>query len=52
MFDADQLAGSKTEQYAQLLQQARGLLSGARDRIANAANLSAPAHHGPALAEG
>ena len=46
MFDADQLTGSKPEQYAQLLQQARGLLSGERDRIANAANLSALAYHG------
>jgi len=51
-FDADQLIGSKTEQYAQLLQQARGLLSGERDRIANAANLSALAHRRLALAEG
>jgi len=41
MFDADQLTGSKTQQRAQLLQQARGLLSGERDRVANAANLSA-----------
>ena len=39
------LAGSKPEQYAQLLQQARGLLSGERDRIANAANLSALVFH-------
>src|SRR6187401_357750 len=41
MFTADELAGSKPEQYAQLLQQARALLHGERDRIANAANLSA-----------
>ena len=41
MFTADALAGSKPEQYAQLLQQARALLHGERDRIANAANLSA-----------
>ena len=33
--------GSTPEQYAQLLQQARALLHGERDRIANAANLSA-----------
>lgn len=45
MFDADQLTGSKPEQYAQLLQMARGLLSGERDRIANAANLSALVYH-------
>ena len=35
------LTGSTPEQYAQLLQQARALLHGERDRIANAANLSA-----------
>jgi GAF domain-containing protein len=45
MFAADQLTGSKPEQYAQLLQQARGLLHGERDRIANAANLSALVYH-------
>jgi GAF domain-containing protein len=45
MFAADQLTGSKSEQYAQLLQQAGGLLSGERDRIANAANLSALVYH-------
>ncbi len=45
MFDADQLTGSKPAQYAQLLQQARGLLSGERDRIANAANLCALVYH-------
>ena len=45
MFDADQLTGSKPEQYAQLQQMARGLLSGERDRIANAANLSALVYH-------
>jgi len=39
------LAGSKPEQYAELAQQARGLLSGERDRIANAANLSALVYH-------
>ena len=41
MFTASTLSGSKPEQYAQLLQQARALLHGERDRIANAANLSA-----------
>lgn len=45
MFDTDQLTGSKPEQYAQLQQMARGLLSGERDRIANAANLSALVYH-------
>ena len=45
MFTADALAGSKPEQYAQLLQQARALLHGERDRIANAANLSALLYH-------
>ena len=45
MFTADELAGSKPEQYAQLLQQARALLHGERDRIANAANLSALLYH-------
>ena len=39
------LTGSKPEQYAQLLQQARALLAGERDRIANAANLSALVYH-------
>ena len=44
-FSAIPLAGSKPEQYAQLLEQARALLHGERDRIANAANLSALVHH-------
>ena len=39
--DAIALTGSKPEQYAQLLQQARALMLGERDRVANAANLSA-----------
>ncbi len=39
------LAGTKSEQYAELAQQARGLLSGERDRTANAANLSALVFH-------
>ena len=44
------LTGSKPEQYAQLLAQARGLLHGEHDRIANAANLSALVYHAlPAL---
>lgn len=41
MFAAQSLSGGKPEQYAQLEQQARALLAGERDRIANAANLSA-----------
>ena len=45
MFTATTLAGSKPEQYAQLLEQARALLHGERDRIANAANLSALVYH-------
>ena len=45
MFTTTALAGSKPEQYAQLLEQARGLLHGERDRIANAANLSALVYH-------
>lgn len=44
-FTATALAGSKTEQYAQLLQQAHALLHGEADRIANAANLSALVYH-------
>ena len=45
MFTTDALSGSKPEQYAQLLQQVRALLHGERDRIANAANLSALLYH-------
>ena len=45
MHEVHELAGSKTEQYAELAEQARGLLSGERDRIANAANLSALVYH-------
>lgn len=49
-FTASTLSGSKPEQYAQLLEQARGLLHGERDRVANAANLSALVYHAlPAL---
>jgi GAF domain-containing protein len=44
-FTASALTGSKPEQYAQLLAQARALLHGERDRIANAANLSALVYH-------
>ena len=49
-FTATQLTGSKPEQYAQLAEQARALLAGERDRVANAANLSALVYHAlPAL---
>ena len=41
MYTASTLTGSKPDQYAQLLEQAQGLLHDERDRIANAANLSA-----------
>ncbi len=39
------LTGSVPERYAQLLEQARALLHGERDPIANAANLSALVYH-------
>ena len=45
MFDTSTLTGSKPEQYGQLLVQARALVHGERDRIANAANLSALVYH-------
>ncbi len=45
MFQANTLSGDKTEQYAQLLEQARGLMHGERDRTANAANLSSLVFH-------
>ena len=45
-FHASALSGSKPEQYAQLLAQAQALMHGERDRIANAANLSALLWHG------
>jgi GAF domain-containing protein len=44
-FTATALAGSKAEQYAQLVEQARALMHGERDRTANAANLSALVFH-------
>jgi L-methionine (R)-S-oxide reductase len=44
-FTATQLSGTKVDQYAQLLEQARALLAGEKDRIANAANLSALVYH-------
>jgi L-methionine (R)-S-oxide reductase len=45
MFATTALEGSKPEQYAQLLGQARALVAGETDRVANAANLSALIHH-------
>jgi GAF domain-containing protein len=45
LFDTSTLSGSKPEQYGQLLAQARALVHGERDRIANAANLSALVYH-------
>lgn len=45
MFKADALSGDKIEQYAQLLEQARGLMHGEPDRVANAANLAALVFH-------
>jgi GAF domain-containing protein len=45
MFQSATLTGSKAEQYAQLLDQARGLMHGEADRTANAANLSALVYH-------
>lgn len=50
MFEASTLSGSKAEQYRQLADQARALLAGEPDRIANAANLAALVFHAlPAL---
>jgi L-methionine (R)-S-oxide reductase len=45
MFASQKLTGSKTEQYEQLLPQARAMLEGESDKIANAANLSALIYH-------
>jgi L-methionine (R)-S-oxide reductase len=45
MFATNALSGSKSEQYEQLLLQARALVHGERDRVANAANLSALVYH-------
>jgi GAF domain-containing protein len=44
-FQAAPLSGTKAEQYAQLLEQARALVHGERDLVANAANLSALLWH-------
>ena len=45
MFQSSTLSGDKPEQYAQLLEQARGLMHGESDRTANAANLSSLVYH-------
>jgi L-methionine (R)-S-oxide reductase len=45
MFTASTLSGNKPEQYAQLLEQARALMAGESDRVANAANLSSLVYH-------
>ena len=45
MFTSESLSGTKAEQYEQLLAQARALMHGEPDRIANAANISALAYH-------
>lgn len=44
-FATQTLSGSKPEQYVQLVAQARALIEGEPDRIANAANLSALVYH-------
>ena len=45
MFQSSTLSGVKAQQYAQLLEQARGLMHGETDRTANAANLSSLVFH-------
>ena len=45
MFNTASLSGDKPQQYAQLAGQARALLAGEHDRIANAANLSSLVFH-------
>jgi L-methionine (R)-S-oxide reductase len=44
-FATQTLSGSKPEQYTQLVAQARALIDGEPDRVANAANLSALIYH-------
>lgn len=46
MFKLSSVDGDKPEVYAGLAEQARGLLAGERDRIANAANFAALVFHG------
>ncbi len=41
MFAVEKVSGTKTEIYEELVRQARGLLQGERDLIANAANVAA-----------
>ncbi len=45
MFASATLTGTRIEQYAQLAEQARALVHGEHDRIANAANLAALIYH-------
>jgi L-methionine (R)-S-oxide reductase len=45
MFQTATLSGTQSEQYAELADQARGLLQGEHDRVANAANLAALVYH-------
>ena len=45
MFETRTLSGTKPEMYRELEAQARALLHGERDRVANAANLSALVFH-------
>lgn len=45
MFQTATLSGTQSEQYAELAGQARALLQGERDRVANAANLAALVYH-------
>ncbi len=44
-FATQTLSGSKPEQYTQLVAQARALIQGEPDRVANAANLAALVYH-------
>jgi GAF domain-containing protein len=44
-FPLPALGGTKHEQYAQLAEQARALIAGEADRMANAANLAALVYH-------
>jgi L-methionine (R)-S-oxide reductase len=45
MFSPVHVSGSKPQIYTALVEQARGLLAGERDRIANAANFAALVYH-------
>jgi L-methionine (R)-S-oxide reductase len=46
MFTLSSIEGDKPQVYAGLVEQARGLLTGEHDRIANAANFAALVYHG------